>query len=64
MTISPRETKKGSESACSHNYTRLTMFGKRYYGLKGMQLNIAVGLIAGLDFLYVVCECSGHVNLF
>lgn len=31
------------------------MFGKsavrRYYGLQGVQLQIAVGVIAGLDFL-------------
>ncbi|KAI9657657.1 MAG: hypothetical protein M1821_002833 [Bathelium mastoideum] len=27
------------------------MFGKKYYGLTGTSLNVAVGLIAGLDFL-------------
>lgn len=27
------------------------MFGKKYYGLKGLSLNVAVGVIAGLDFL-------------
>ncbi|KAK6003893.1 hypothetical protein QM012_008743 [Aureobasidium pullulans] len=27
------------------------MFGKKYYGLTGTKLNIAVGIIAGLDFL-------------
>lgn len=27
------------------------MVGKRYYGLTGTKLNIAVGVIAGLDFL-------------
>ncbi|KAG9588636.1 general substrate transporter, partial [Aureobasidium melanogenum] len=27
------------------------MFGKKYYGLTGTHLNIAVGIIAGLDFL-------------
>ncbi|KEQ85987.1 general substrate transporter [Aureobasidium pullulans EXF-150] len=27
------------------------MFGKKYYGLTGTKLNIAVGVIAGLDFL-------------
>jgi hypothetical protein len=27
------------------------MFGKKYYGLKGFNLNLAVGVIAGLDFL-------------
>ncbi|KAH0385417.1 general substrate transporter, partial [Aureobasidium melanogenum] len=27
------------------------MFGKKYYGLTGTNLNIAVGIIAGLDFL-------------
>ncbi|KAF2089284.1 sugar transporter STL1 [Saccharata proteae CBS 121410] len=27
------------------------MFGSRYYGLKGTHLNIAIGVIAGLDFL-------------
>ncbi|KAL1310590.1 hypothetical protein AAFC00_000866 [Neodothiora populina] len=26
------------------------MFGKRYYGLTGLSLNIAIGVIAGLDF--------------
>jgi hypothetical protein len=25
--------------------------GKRYYGLTGTKLNVAVGVIAGLDFL-------------
>lgn len=30
------------------------MFGKsRYLGLVGTKLNVAIGLIAGLDFLYV-----------
>ena len=30
------------------------MFGsKRYFGLTGVQLQIAVGVIAGMDFLYV-----------
>lgn len=30
------------------------MFGKgsRYFGLKGTKLNIAIGILAGLDFLY------------
>ncbi|TKA45403.1 hypothetical protein B0A49_12910, partial [Cryomyces minteri] len=27
------------------------MFGNRYFGLKGVKLNIAIGTIAGLDFL-------------
>ena len=28
------------------------MFGKaRYFGLKGLKLNVAVGALAGLDFL-------------
>jgi hypothetical protein len=27
------------------------MVGKRYYGLTGTKLNVAVGVIAGLDFL-------------
>ncbi|KAF2817095.1 sugar transporter family protein [Mytilinidion resinicola] len=27
------------------------MFGKRYFGFKGTQLNVAVGILAGLDFL-------------
>ncbi|KAL2358562.1 sugar porter family MFS transporter [Cryomyces antarcticus] len=27
------------------------MFGNRYFGLKGVKLNIAIGIIAGLDFL-------------
>jgi len=29
------------------------MLGKRFLGLKGGQLNMAIGIIAGLDFLYV-----------
>ena len=29
------------------------MGGKRYFGLKGTQLNVAIGILAGLDFLYV-----------
>ncbi|THW92089.1 general substrate transporter [Aureobasidium pullulans] len=29
----------------------MSMFGKKYYGLTGTKLNIAVGVIAGLDFL-------------
>lgn len=33
------------------------MFGKsRYLGLVGTKLNVAIGLIAGLDFLYVGLE--------
>jgi len=27
------------------------MFGKKYFGLKGFQLNMAIATIAGLDFL-------------
>lgn len=27
------------------------MFGKRYFGLRGTRLNVAVGVLAGLDFL-------------
>ena len=27
------------------------MFGKRYFGLHGVQLQIAIGVLAGLDFL-------------
>lgn len=27
------------------------MVGKKYYGLTGTKLNVAVGVIAGLDFL-------------
>jgi hypothetical protein len=27
------------------------MVGKKYYGLTGTNLNIAIGVIAGLDFL-------------
>ncbi|GAB7345827.1 hypothetical protein MBLNU457_4084t1 [Dothideomycetes sp. NU457] len=27
------------------------MLGKRYYGLKGFHLNLAIGIIAGMDFL-------------
>ena len=27
------------------------MFGKQYFGLTGFSLNLAVGVIAGLDFL-------------
>lgn len=27
------------------------MFGKKYYGLTGFKLNVAIGVIAGLDFL-------------
>ena len=27
------------------------MFGKRYLGLEGVRLQVAVGLLAGLDFL-------------
>jgi len=28
--------------------------GGRYFGLRGRRLNYAIGLIAGVDFLYVV----------
>lgn len=29
------------------------MFGdSRYFGLKGTKLNVAIGVLAGLDFLY------------
>lgn len=27
------------------------MVGKKYYGLLGLKLNVAIGVIAGLDFL-------------
>lgn len=27
------------------------MFGKKYYGLRGFHLNLAIGIIAGMDFL-------------
>lgn len=27
------------------------MFGQRFFGLKGTKLNVAIGVIAGLDFL-------------
>ena len=29
----------------------MKLFGKRYLGLTGTRLNIAIGIIAGLDFL-------------
>ena len=32
------------------------MFGKKYLGLRGFQLNIAIGVLAGMDFLYVVAN--------
>jgi hypothetical protein len=35
----------------------MKLFGKRYLGLSGTRLNIAIGIIAGIDFLYV-CSCS------
>lgn len=40
------------------------MFGKsRYLGLVGTKLNVAIGLIAGLDFLYVRVEEFGMRSL-
>lgn len=27
--------------------------GTKFFGLRGFQLNVAVGVIAGMDFLYV-----------
>lgn len=36
------------------------MFGvKKYYGLRGQPLNLAVSMIAGLDFLYVASHVAG-----
>lgn len=33
------------------------MFGSsRYLGLKGLKLNVAIGVIAGLDFLWVLYD--------
>lgn len=36
------------------------MFGKKYYGLTGTNLNIAVGIIAGLDFLLFGYDQGNH----
>jgi hypothetical protein len=36
----------------SQHLITLAMFGRsRYFGLKGLHLNIAIGILAGLDFL-------------
>jgi hypothetical protein len=40
------------------------MFGKgRYFGLRGSKLNYAVGIIAGIDFLYVLFFVSTLYNV-
>ena len=31
----------------------MKLFGKRYLGLSGTKLNVAIGVIAGIDFLYL-----------
>lgn len=31
----------------------MKLFGQRYLGLRGTKLNIAIGVIAGIDFLWV-----------
>lgn len=38
--------------------------GRSYLGLRGTRLNIAIGVIAGLDFLYVsvAVVCDAHAN--
>lgn len=38
------------------------MFGKKYYGLTGTNLNIAVGIIAGLDFLLFGYDQGNHYS--
>ena len=39
------------------------MIGKsRYLGLRGTKLNIAIGMIAGLDFLLVIIPQSLEIN--
>ena len=47
------------------------MFGKsRFLGLRGLKLNIVIGFIAGLDFLYVdeqpnpICTTLNEHRLF
>ena len=37
----------------------MKLFGKRYLGLAGTKLNIAIGVIAGIDFLYVALAITG-----
>lgn len=40
------------------------MFGKsRYFGLKGTRLNVAIGVLAGLDFLYVKATSTATVKV-
>lgn len=34
------------------------LFGRRYFGLQGTRLQIAVGALAGLDFMYVLLVCD------
>jgi hypothetical protein len=38
--------------------------GRSYLGFRGTRLNIAIGVIAGLDFLYVSVAilCDAHAN--
>jgi hypothetical protein len=43
---------KFSISCAIHHLPAFAMFGKgRYFGLRGQALNLAVGIIAGIDFL-------------
>lgn len=37
--------------------------GRSYLGLRGTKLNIAIGVIAGLDFLYVYTAVLGDAPL-
>lgn len=38
--------------------------GKRYFGLKGTRLNIAIGVIAGMDFLFVAPTLHSDGRLY
>jgi hypothetical protein len=41
-----------SLACATHHLQAFAMFGKgRYFGLRGQALNLAVGIIAGIDFL-------------
>jgi hypothetical protein len=47
----PRDFSVAVFASASSIQLRIMLFGGRYFGLKGTKLNVAIGVIAGLDFL-------------
>ncbi len=42
----------------------MKIFGKRYLGFRGTKLNIAIGVIAGIDFLYGPRPIRPHLRRY